>query len=114
MKPFIQGGHTLALRAVRTVLGTDAGLRLIVETIETVDWASATFVGKRHRCELRVEGAQAAVSAAVERLARELPEVDVATSGYFLADAALDGFALAFDGEDTVASLTVDALTIED
>ncbi len=114
MKPFIQDGHTLALRAVRTLIGEGDALRLIVESIETTDWASATFVGKRHGCDLRIEGGEAGVVAAIDRLRRDLPTIDVAACGYFLADAALEGFALTLDGARTVASVTVGALTIED
>jgi len=112
MKPFIQDGHILALRAMRAALGTTA-TRLVIEQIETTDWASATFVGKRHRCDVRIEGAEDAVACAVAQRARDLPEVDVATNAYFLADIAVCGFELVAGGAEAVAEVTVEALTIE-
>ena len=127
MKPFIQDGHTLVLRAVRAALGDgadsrsfapgEAGVRMIVESIETTEWASATFVGQRHRLELRLEGGEEAVTSALDRLERGLPEVEVATGVYFLADAALARYELTLGadapGEGTIAAIEVEALTIE-
>ena len=112
MKPFIQDGHILALRAVRATLG-EATVPMIVEAIETTDWASATFVGARHRLDIRLEGGEDTVAHAVERLVRDLPEADVATNHHFLADAAVTGFDLALGGAATCAVVTIEALTIE-
>lgn len=110
MKPFIQDGHILVLRAVRALIGSNP--RLVVEAIATVDWASATFVGKRHQCELRIEGDAQEIADALDRLARELPEVDVAACGHFLADCLLNRVELSRNAEETVAALTIEALTI--
>ena len=110
MKPFIQDGHILVLRAVRALIGSNA--RIVVEAIATVDWASATFVGKRHHCELRIEGDEQEITDALDLLARELSEVDVAASGHFLADCVLDGVEVSRSAEATVAALTIEALTI--
>jgi len=111
VKPFIQDGHTLALRAVRTLIGDKASL--VVEAITTTDWASATFVGKHHHCELRIEGLRGKVSTAIDRLTRSLSEVEVSASGYFLADCALVTFDVSLEGEG-VATIVVEALTIEE
>jgi len=113
VKPFMQDGHILALRAVRAVLGRDCALTMVIESIETVDWASATFVGKRHICELRLEAACAELDQAVERLSRDLPEAEVATTRYFLADVALTGSELSVGKEECCARITIEALTIE-
>lgn len=123
MKAFIQDGHTLVLRAVRKLVAVPGDLgtveragapHIIIEAIETRDWASATFVGQQHRLMLRLEGNAGCVADAVERLSAGLAEVDVAAAGYFLADAALEGFNLTLDGEVAVAEITVEALTIEE
>lgn len=123
MKPFIQDGHTLALRAVRKLVAASCAAdtasgagepRLVIECIETIDWASVTFVGKRHMLDLRLEGAGEAVTRAVERLAADLPEVDVEGAGWFLADAGLDNFEVVLDHSVAVARIRVAALTIEE
>lgn len=112
MKPFIQDGHTLVLRAVRALIGTDT--RLIVEAIATVDWASATFVGKRHRCELRIEGPGPNVARALDGLSARLREIDVAACGHFLADCVLDRVIMVPGADEAVAEIVVEALTIEE
>ena len=117
MKPFIQDGHSLALRAIRAALGPSEA-RLVIEEIATVDWASATFVGKRHRCDVRIEGAPDVVTCALARLSRDLPEVDVATNAYFLADisvCAVERVACDTPACAAVAfaAVTIEALTIE-
>jgi len=123
VKAFIQDGHTLVLRAVRKLVAVPGDLgtveragapHIIIEAIETRDWASATFVGQQHRLMLRLEGNAGCVADAVERLSAGLAEVDVAGAGYFLADAALEGFTLTLDDEVAVAEITVEALTIEE
>lgn len=110
MKPFIQDGHILVLRAVRALIGTNT--RLVVEAIATVDWASATFVGKRHCCEFRVEGPERDVADALDRLARDLPETDVAACGHFLADCVLDAAKISRGPDGAVAEIVIEALTI--
>lgn len=123
MKPFIQDGHTLVLRAVRKLVAIPGGTnaveradapRLVIEAIETHDWASATFVGQRHMFALRLEGDARLVADAVERLKAGLAEVDVVGAGHFLADAELETCKLTRSGEVTIAELTVEALTIEE
>ncbi len=123
MKPFIQDGHTLVLRAVRKLVAVPGDMntaeradapRLIIESIETRDWVSATFIGQQHMLMLRLEGDAEGVAKAVERLSAGLAEVDVAGAGYFLADAALEGSTLTLDGDMAVAELTIEALTIEE
>lgn len=123
MKPFIQDGHSLVLRAVRKLIAVpgaidaserDAPPRMVIEAIETRDWASATFVGQQHTLSLRLEGDCASVGEAVERLSAGLAEVDVSGAGYFLADAALETFTSTLEGDGMVAELRIEALTIEE
>lgn len=120
MKTFIQDGHTLVLRAVRKLSGAETGwavpgkgLRLVVEEVQSRDWASATFAGQLHRFELRLEGAAAEVEAAVARVEMGLPEVDSACGRYFIAEAGLVDVTVQTHGGEAIASLSIDALTLE-
>ncbi len=113
MKPFIQDGHILALRAIRAAIGSGSAARIVVEAIETRDWASATFVGKRHALALRIEGSEASVCAAIERIARDLDQTDVTATRFFLADIALGEYSVTLAGADSTAAIAIDALTIE-
>lgn len=71
------------------------------------DWASALFVGARHRLTIAIEGNDAPVRA--DRLGRELGELDLAMRGGFVADIAV---LAQFDGR--VPVLAIEALTIEE
>lgn len=74
---------------------------------ESRDWASALFVGARHRLALALEGADAAARA--ERLAAGLEDCELAMRGGFVAD--LQAIARIEDG---AAVLGIEALTIEE
>lgn len=122
MKQFIQDGHTLVLRALRTLIGAELAMTAsegvpfaVIEAVESRDWASATFVGQLHHLELRFEGMAAAVKAAVDRLVTELPEVDASMIGHSLAEAAVTGCEAvdAVDGQ-AITRVKVEALTIEE
>jgi hypothetical protein len=63
---------------------------LIVEEIETVDWASATFIGARITLHLRLEGPAFPVSAAFEALEERLTDWEFRVSGQIVADIELD------------------------
>lgn len=110
MRPFTSDGHLLPLRAVRAAMGAGAP-EMVLEEVVTTEWASATFVGRRHRIAVRLEGAPGIVLQAVERLRVGLAGADVATDLHFLADAELTDVHLESDGG--VAAVVVDALTIE-
>lgn len=113
MKPFIQDGHILALRAIRAVVGSESAARIVVEAIETRDWASATFVGKRHELAVRIEGDETVVCDAIARIERDLPGADVSATRFFLADIALGEYSVTLAGADSAAAIAVNALTIE-
>jgi hypothetical protein len=59
---------------------------LIVEDVQSVDWASLTFLGQRHAFDLRIEGECDAVAAALSRLVDELAEREILISRQFVAD----------------------------
>lgn len=88
---------------------------LIVESLQSTDWASATFVGANHRLHLRLQGPADGVTAAIAALGG-LPTREFSIPGHILAEIACD-WGPTFDviGDDIVAiSLTVNALTILD
>jgi hypothetical protein len=71
------------------------------------DWASALFVGARHRLTIAIQGEEALQRA--DRLSRELGEIDLAMRGGFVADIAV---LAQFEGD--VAVLAIEVLTIEE
>lgn len=120
MKTFIKDGHTLVLRAVRKLAGAGtgwgvpgSGLRLILEEVVSRDWASATFSGQLHRTLMRLEGPAAEVEAAVMRIEAGLPEADGEAGRYFVAEAGLTDVAIETRETQAIATLTIDALTLE-
>lgn len=116
MRNIIQDRHAIILRAIRrivednSVTGTqDDPPRLVIEQIESRDWASATFIGQHHRLDLRIDGGAQSVAAVAARLAQQLPTLEAAAGGHFLAEAAVVAV-----GEDALGGigLIVEALTL--
>ena len=71
------------------------------------DWASALFVGARHRLVIAMEGDDASPRA--DRASRELGEIDLAMRGGFVADIAVIA-----QFERGVPILAIEVLTIEE
>ncbi len=88
-------GHvaTALMRAISNLAQADALDRekpiLIVESIESTDWASVTFVGEIHIFQLRITGVAASVADIFQRLVTQLPDAEIAMSGYFVAEIAV-------------------------
>ncbi len=117
----LPGNHTelTILRAVTAVAGLSNSDRqkpiLIVEEIRSSDWASATFVGKLHAFDLRIEGAALAVATAMTALESGLADRDIAIGGQIVAEiAVLPGDCRVTTDNMVSKSLTVNALTIRD
>jgi hypothetical protein len=85
--------HATILRAISAQAGIDAQDRnkpiLIVEALHSVDWASATFVGARHEFHLRIEGNEACVTDAVDRLVTGIGEREIPIAGQIVAEIAV-------------------------
>jgi len=120
MKHFIQDGHSLVLRSLRKLVGTEtvadattAAVQLVIEEIGSKDWASATFVGQLHRVEARLEGEAGAVGAALLRVRDGIAECDAGTGAQFIAEAALVSAAIESLNGRGVARIVIDALTLE-
>lgn len=114
------GDHVQAaiVRGVTDQAGLTGGDRqetfLIVESMQSTDWASATFVGASHCLHLRVQGPGGDVAAAIAAL-DGLPARDFTIAGQILADISLDCGTTMHIHDDIIAiPLTVNALTIMD
>lgn len=81
---------------------------LVVESVTSRPWSSATFDGERHRFELRLHGSAAAVGDALDRLIALLPDAEFDLPGEIVAEAKL--VAVRVDPDPAVAAL---ALAIE-
>ena len=117
MKPFVHDGHAIVLAALRRLV---RGIRedahtplLIIEELQSQDWASATFVGQQHRIEVRLEGGAEAVTAALLSVRDGIAEADGSSDRYFIAEAALAGAVLDATGPRATARLMIEALTLE-
>ena len=84
--------------------------RILLTDVQSTDWQSLTFVGERHRLELRVAGPRSCE--AVDRLRIGLEEVEFNICGHIVADVAVIGEPVRND--DGSSTLVVESLTIED
>lgn len=119
MRPIGNHVHAAILRAIVAEAGLDLGDRekpmLVVEQINSVDWASATFIGARHDLELRISGDPQAVEDAKCRLIAGLPDREIPIKGQIVAEIGVD--LVAEDKRNlnmTTITLMVNALTIID
>lgn len=82
--------------------------RILLTEVASDDWQSLTFIGERHRFELRVHGPDS--RAIVARMCDGLPEAEFNISGQIVADIAVAGVPVrAAEGSTTV---TIEALTV--
>lgn len=112
--------HTRVIAQLLELAGPDAS----VIATSSVPWASATFIGARHRIVMRIFGADHAARADI--FAESLPDAEFSISGHIVADACVDERQLRLvqaDGDkvqladsdsatETMLRLTI--LTIED
>ena len=92
---------------------------VIVEDIRSAEWASITFTGLRHEFDLRLEGDEDSVAAAITRLAGGIGASEVPMAGHFLAEIAV---VAVLAGRRTTSGvpghwgqrLRIEALTIRD
>lgn len=89
---------------------------LVVEDIQSTEWASLTFVGERHVLALRIDGDSAKVAAARAAIERSLADLELAVPGHFIAEIGAVSHrqhATARPG-DTGRSFRVEALVLRD
>lgn len=97
---------------LRALLGR-AGVerdRILLTECRSVDWASLTFNGERHRIDLRIPAPDADQVAG--RLLTGLEEADLAIPGHIVADIACEGGVRRHP--DGSLSLRIEALTVAD
>lgn len=81
------------------------GCDVAVEAVDMVHWASATFVGARHRLTLRGHS-----GAALDAWLACLPEADLPLRRHLVADVIVSSVA----HRDGVATCEIEALTVEE
>ena len=99
-------GRGDAAPRLERALAADAarnGVALTIESHRSTRWASATFVGARHRLELHLQDGAASWLDA-------LPEADLPIRGHLVADLIV----LARVGDDRDVRATIEVLTVED
>ena len=83
----------------------DQGCTVAVDTLDLTRWASATFVGARHRLTLR-----AASGAGFDAWLAHLPEADLPLRRHLVADVSV----LSVAQRDGIATCEIEALTVEE
>lgn len=111
--------HTAILREISNIAEFCPSDRqkpiMIVEEIVSDDWASATFVGATHCFSLRIKGDEAAVAAAISRIAETLPDHEIDIAGQIVADVTVVRGSKHSIADNMIANtLTVNVLTIID
>ncbi len=90
MRPFKSQLESALLRGIAAAAELDGADRqkpiLIIEEIQSHDWASVTFVGARHSFTLRLDGHEDGVDEALQALALRLPDWEFRISGHIVAD----------------------------
>ena len=87
---------------------------LVVESIVTRAWSSATFDGERHRFDLRLHGDAGEIGDALERLMADLPEHEFDLTGQIVAEARLTSVRVDPDPQVAALALTIEVLTVVD
>lgn len=101
-----------AAALLRALLATvaDARYRIILSEIVSIDWQSLTFVGERHRIELRISGPDP--EALARLLTAGISDREFEIPGQIVADIGIE------DGPDRLADgsirLRLEALTIRE
>ncbi|MFD1787774.1 hypothetical protein ACFSC3_09325 [Sphingomonas floccifaciens] len=104
----MSGGGTATGRLERALTAHAArcGLALSIDDNRATRWASATFVGARHRLEMTLGGE---ISAGQDWIAG-LPEADLPLPGHLVADLIVIGRRTG----DAGLTATIEVLTVED
>lgn len=101
--------HQALLAQVMMLAGN--GARLLQSGV--TPWASATFVGARHRLTLVMTGRDAMARA--RTLAKAAPDHEFAMAGHFVADFGVEAMREALDARDEVeVVMDMLALTVEE
>jgi hypothetical protein len=83
--------------------------RILLTELRSTEWQSLTFLGERHRLQLRIDGTDAADIAS--RIATGIEEAEFAIGGHIVADISATGEK---DSQSESVTLRIEALTIEE
>lgn len=98
-------------RLIRQLLAlTGEGSRLV--EVETVPWASVTFVGARHHIAIEMDEWDVGLES--EYFAELLPDIEFRIAGHLVADAVVDSREGKLMGDRRKTLLRITVLTIED
>jgi hypothetical protein len=116
MRPVLTGGQGALLRSLSRWLeaervGRDLPL-LVVESLESEAWASATFAGARHQLDVRIEGDRAIMAAA--GIAGRLGEAELLVPGAIVADVALVHQETSMGADGTTCRLRFELVTVDE
>lgn len=116
MRPILTGGQGALLRSLERWLAAEQARRglplLVVESLDSEAWASATFTGARHRLEVRIEGERAVSAAAA--IAARLAEAELLVPGAIVADVALVRQDTDLGPDGALCRLVFELLTVDD
>jgi hypothetical protein len=107
MRPPLSPAASGLLRSIVARAGVERDRVLLVE-FRSVDWQSLTFIGERHKMELRIVGPDAA--AAADRLLAGLAEAEWRVPGQIVAD--MNSETAPIVHKDGSVTLKLEALTI--
>ena len=82
--------------------------RILLIDAQSIDWQSLTFVGERHRFDLRVRGPDS--SLVVERLSNGLEEAEFSVPGQIVAGISVVSMEVCESDQST--SVRIEALTV--
>ncbi len=127
MRKLLTDAHVRLLRAMRGAIAADvwfdpwlgdptaAGPSLVIEDFSSEPWASLTFMGMRHRVDIRLRGPRGEVENAYDRLRSLMTEPDIDLPGQFLAKNEMVDARGEIHADDSMQmSLRYEALTIEE
>ena len=107
MRPPLSPAASGLLRSIVARAGVERDRVLLVE-FRSVDWQSLTFIGERHKMELRIVGPDAA--AAADRLLAGLAEAEWRVPGQIVAD--MNSETAPIVHKEGSVTLNLEALTI--
>jgi hypothetical protein len=123
MRQVMYGPEARLLDAARTILEEDSLLAallrdgealptLVIESIVTESWASATYTGYLHRFGLYLRTAPADLDAARSAIEERLCSAKFEVPGYLVAQVALTAACVVSIGGEEAFAITIEASTV--
>ena len=103
----MSGAASALLRALIARAGVPSD-RILLTEVHSTDWQSLTFIGERHRLQLRVVGPGS--TSIIERMCGGLEDAEFTIPGQIVAD--IKPIAQPIAGADGSTSIEIEALTV--